>query len=91
MALTLIKQHQAFILEATNFPDICDKFKQITKGTLVTECHSFMQVNSLQLLVVTNKLKTRLTLNEFCLVKKMDTVQRNVSVGIAERMKNVFI
>ncbi|XP_053791531.1 growth hormone-regulated TBC protein 1 isoform X3 [Vidua macroura] len=43
VALTLIKQNQAFILEATNFPDICDKFKQITKGTLVTECHSFMQ------------------------------------------------
>ncbi|XP_074671340.1 growth hormone-regulated TBC protein 1 isoform X1 [Strix aluco] len=43
VALTLIKQHQAFILEATNFPDICDKFKQITKGTFVTECHSFMQ------------------------------------------------
>uniref|UniRef100_A0A8C6K4P1 Uncharacterized protein n=1 Tax=Melopsittacus undulatus TaxID=13146 RepID=A0A8C6K4P1_MELUD len=43
VALTLIKQHQAFILEATNFSDICDKFKQITKGTFVTECHSFMQ------------------------------------------------
>ncbi|KAJ7414383.1 Growth hormone-regulated TBC protein 1 [Willisornis vidua] len=43
VALTLIKQHQAFILEATNFPDICEKFKQITKGTFVTECHSFMQ------------------------------------------------
>ncbi|KAM6099619.1 growth hormone-regulated TBC protein 1 isoform 3-T3 [Theristicus caerulescens] len=43
VALTLIKQHQAFILEATNFPDICDKFKQITKGAFVTECHSFMQ------------------------------------------------
>uniref|UniRef100_A0A8C9L8N4 Growth hormone-regulated TBC protein 1 n=1 Tax=Pavo cristatus TaxID=9049 RepID=A0A8C9L8N4_PAVCR len=34
VALTLIKQHQAFILEATNFPDICDKFKQITKGVM---------------------------------------------------------
>ncbi|XP_058682455.1 growth hormone-regulated TBC protein 1 isoform X1 [Poecile atricapillus] len=43
VALTLIKQNQAFILEATNFPDICEKFKQITKGTFVTECHSFMQ------------------------------------------------
>uniref|UniRef100_A0A8C2YCP2 Growth hormone regulated TBC protein 1 n=1 Tax=Coturnix japonica TaxID=93934 RepID=A0A8C2YCP2_COTJA len=48
VALTLIKQHQAFILEATNFPDICDKFKQITKGTFVTECHTFMQVNAPQ-------------------------------------------
>ncbi|KAM4794866.1 growth hormone-regulated TBC protein 1 [Rhinophrynus dorsalis] len=43
VALTLIKQHQAFILEARNFPDICDKFKEITKGTFVTECHFFMQ------------------------------------------------
>ncbi|XP_073206454.1 growth hormone-regulated TBC protein 1 isoform X5 [Lepidochelys kempii] len=43
VALALIKQHQAFILEATNLPDVCDKFKQITRGTFVTECHSFMQ------------------------------------------------
>ncbi|XP_044284485.1 growth hormone-regulated TBC protein 1 [Varanus komodoensis] len=43
VALTLIKQHQTFILEGTNFPDICDKFKQITKGPFVTECHTFMQ------------------------------------------------
>ncbi|XP_072478004.1 growth hormone-regulated TBC protein 1 isoform X2 [Notamacropus eugenii] len=43
VALTLIKQHQASILEATNFPDICEKFKQVTKGPFVTECHTFMQ------------------------------------------------
>ncbi|XP_025051899.1 protein ADP-ribosylarginine hydrolase-like protein 1 isoform X3 [Alligator sinensis] len=43
VALTLIKQHQASILEATNFPDICDKFKEITKGMFVTECHTFME------------------------------------------------
>ncbi|KAM9604756.1 growth hormone-regulated TBC protein 1 isoform 4-T4 [Trichechus inunguis] len=43
VVLTLIKQHQAFILEATSFADICDKFKQITKGNFVTECHTFMQ------------------------------------------------
>ncbi|XP_056663414.1 growth hormone-regulated TBC protein 1 isoform X2 [Monodelphis domestica] len=43
VALTLIKQHQASILEATNFPDICEQFKQVTKGTFVTECHTFMQ------------------------------------------------
>ncbi|XP_033003615.1 growth hormone-regulated TBC protein 1 [Lacerta agilis] len=43
VALTLIKHHQAFILEATNFPDICDRFKEITKGPFVTECHTFMQ------------------------------------------------
>ncbi|CAH6787056.1 Grtp1 [Phodopus roborovskii] len=43
VALTLIKQHQEFILEAKSVPDICDKFKQITKGDFVTECHTFMQ------------------------------------------------
>ncbi|XP_068121364.1 growth hormone-regulated TBC protein 1 [Hyperolius riggenbachi] len=43
VALTLIKQYQAFILEASNFPDVCDKFKAITKGQFVTECHLFMQ------------------------------------------------
>ncbi|XP_043855145.1 growth hormone-regulated TBC protein 1 [Dromiciops gliroides] len=43
VALTLIKQHQSSILEATNFPDVCEKFKQVTKGPFVTECHTFMQ------------------------------------------------
>uniref|UniRef100_A0A8C5P9I8 Growth hormone-regulated TBC protein 1 n=1 Tax=Leptobrachium leishanense TaxID=445787 RepID=A0A8C5P9I8_9ANUR len=43
VALTLIKRYQAFILEARNFPDICEKFKEITKGKYVTECHLFMQ------------------------------------------------
>ncbi|KAG8586627.1 hypothetical protein GDO81_005438 [Engystomops pustulosus] len=43
VALTLIKQYQAYILEAKNFPDVCDKFKDITKGKFVTECHLFMQ------------------------------------------------
>lgn len=45
VALTLIKQHQEFILEAASIPDICDKFKQITKGSFVMECHTFMQVS----------------------------------------------
>ncbi|XP_066435773.1 growth hormone-regulated TBC protein 1 [Eleutherodactylus coqui] len=43
VALTLIKHYQSYILEAKNFPDVCDKFKDITKGPLVTECHLFMQ------------------------------------------------
>lgn len=46
VALTLIKQHQDFILEAKNFPEICEKFKQITTGPFVTECHIFMQVSA---------------------------------------------
>uniref|UniRef100_UPI00398F4F87 growth hormone-regulated TBC protein 1-A isoform X1 n=3 Tax=Pristiophorus japonicus TaxID=55135 RepID=UPI00398F4F87 len=43
VALTLIKHHQASILEANNFPAICEKFKEITCGTLVQDCHIFMQ------------------------------------------------
>uniref|UniRef100_G1LDP2 Growth hormone regulated TBC protein 1 n=1 Tax=Ailuropoda melanoleuca TaxID=9646 RepID=G1LDP2_AILME len=43
VALTLIKQHQAFILEATSVADISERFKEITRGSFVTECHTFMQ------------------------------------------------
>ncbi|NP_001096806.1 growth hormone-regulated TBC protein 1 isoform X2 [Bos javanicus] len=43
VALTLLKHHQASILEATSVPDLCEKFKEITRGRFVTECHSFMQ------------------------------------------------
>nr|XP_025864686.1 growth hormone-regulated TBC protein 1 [Vulpes vulpes] len=43
VALTLIKQHQGFILEATSVVDICERFKEITRGSLVTDCHTFMQ------------------------------------------------
>ncbi|XP_055985231.1 growth hormone-regulated TBC protein 1 [Sorex fumeus] len=43
VALTLIKENQAFILEASSVPDVCERFRQITRGTFVTECHSFMQ------------------------------------------------
>ena len=45
VALTLIKQHQAFILEATSVADISERFKEITRGSFVTECHTFMQVS----------------------------------------------
>ncbi|XP_033866728.1 growth hormone-regulated TBC protein 1-like isoform X2 [Acipenser ruthenus] len=43
VALTLIKHNQAHIQQATNFPDICDKFKEIIRGELVDDCHTFMQ------------------------------------------------
>ncbi|XP_069323901.1 growth hormone-regulated TBC protein 1 isoform X4 [Eulemur rufifrons] len=46
VALTLIKHHQALILEATSVPDICDKFKRITKGSFAMQCHTFMQVSA---------------------------------------------
>uniref|UniRef100_A0A3B1IG40 Growth hormone regulated TBC protein 1a n=1 Tax=Astyanax mexicanus TaxID=7994 RepID=A0A3B1IG40_ASTMX len=43
VALTLIRHNQALILQARNLPDICDHFKQITKGAFVEDCHTFMQ------------------------------------------------
>ncbi|RXN01976.1 Growth hormone-regulated TBC protein 1 [Acipenser ruthenus] len=46
VALTLIKHNQAHIQQATNFPDICDKFKEIIRGELVDDCHTFMQVSA---------------------------------------------
>ncbi|KAJ8253245.1 hypothetical protein GJAV_G00210680 [Gymnothorax javanicus] len=42
-ALTLIKHNQALILQARNFPDVCDQFKDVTKGPFVEDCHTFMQ------------------------------------------------
>lgn len=45
VALTLIKHHQAFILEASSVADTCERFKEITRGSFVTECHTFMQVS----------------------------------------------
>uniref|UniRef100_W5MUJ4 Growth hormone regulated TBC protein 1a n=2 Tax=Lepisosteus oculatus TaxID=7918 RepID=W5MUJ4_LEPOC len=43
VALTLIKHNQALILQGKNFPDICDKFKEIIHGAFVEDCHAFMQ------------------------------------------------
>ncbi|XP_054974012.1 growth hormone-regulated TBC protein 1 [Sorex araneus] len=43
VALTLIKENQAFILEASSVPEVCERFRQITRGPFVTECHGFMQ------------------------------------------------
>ncbi|KAI1899680.1 hypothetical protein AGOR_G00064270 [Albula goreensis] len=43
VALTLIKHNQAQILQARSFPDICDRFKDVTKGGFVDDCHTFMQ------------------------------------------------
>ncbi|XP_056618426.1 growth hormone-regulated TBC protein 1-A isoform X2 [Triplophysa dalaica] len=43
VALTLIRPHQADILPAQNLPDICERFKHITKAPDVHDCHTFMQ------------------------------------------------
>lgn len=43
VALTLIRHHKPLLLQAQSLPDVCDRFKQITHGVFVEECHSFMQ------------------------------------------------
>lgn len=43
VALTLIHHHQDVILQAQNLPDICERFKRITRGAFVEDCHAFMQ------------------------------------------------
>lgn len=43
VALTLIRQNQALIQQARSLPDVCDSFKQITRGPFVEDCHTFMQ------------------------------------------------
>ncbi|CAL9690048.1 unnamed protein product [Knipowitschia caucasica] len=43
VALTLIIHHQPEILRARSLPDVCECFKQITKGVFTLECHTFMQ------------------------------------------------
>lgn len=46
VALTLIHHHQNLISQAQSLPEICERFKQITHGEFVEDCHSFMQVIS---------------------------------------------
>ncbi|XP_041935610.1 growth hormone-regulated TBC protein 1-A-like isoform X2 [Alosa sapidissima] len=43
VALTLIRHHQTLLLQAQNLPDVCERFKQITHGEFVEDCHSFTQ------------------------------------------------
>ncbi|XP_076016652.1 growth hormone-regulated TBC protein 1-like [Genypterus blacodes] len=43
VALTLILQHQTVILQARSLGDVCDCFKQITRGDFTLDCHTFMQ------------------------------------------------
>uniref|UniRef100_A0A3Q2QHT3 Growth hormone-regulated TBC protein 1 n=1 Tax=Fundulus heteroclitus TaxID=8078 RepID=A0A3Q2QHT3_FUNHE len=43
VALTLIHHNQALIEQARSLPDVCQAFKQITKGPFVEDCHAFMQ------------------------------------------------
>lgn len=43
VALTLIRHNQNLISQAKSLPEICECFKQITRGEYVEDCHSFMQ------------------------------------------------
>uniref|UniRef100_UPI0037E70D09 growth hormone-regulated TBC protein 1-A isoform X1 n=1 Tax=Semicossyphus pulcher TaxID=241346 RepID=UPI0037E70D09 len=43
VALTLIHHNEALIQQAQSLPDVCQNFKQITRGPFVDECHTFMQ------------------------------------------------
>uniref|UniRef100_A0A3P9L4R6 Growth hormone regulated TBC protein 1 n=1 Tax=Oryzias latipes TaxID=8090 RepID=A0A3P9L4R6_ORYLA len=43
VALTLIHHNQALIEKAQSLPDVCQAFKEIVRGPLVDECHTFMQ------------------------------------------------
>ncbi|XP_029936426.1 growth hormone-regulated TBC protein 1-A-like [Myripristis murdjan] len=43
VALTLIRHHQPEILRARSLPDVCECFKQITRGAFTMDCHTFMQ------------------------------------------------
>ncbi|XP_077072936.1 growth hormone-regulated TBC protein 1b [Siphateles boraxobius] len=43
VALTLIGHHQKLISQAQSLPEICERFKQITHGEYVEDCHTFMQ------------------------------------------------
>ncbi|XP_037102674.1 growth hormone-regulated TBC protein 1-A [Syngnathus acus] len=43
VALTLIHHSRVQIEEAQSLPDICQIFKEITRGAFVEECHPFMQ------------------------------------------------
>lgn len=46
VALTLIGHHHNLISQAQSLPEICERFKQITHGEYVEDCHTFMQVHS---------------------------------------------
>ncbi|XP_057705638.1 growth hormone-regulated TBC protein 1-A [Corythoichthys intestinalis] len=43
VALTLIHRYRNLIEQAQSLPDICQIFKQMTRGPFVDECHPFMQ------------------------------------------------
>uniref|UniRef100_A0AAZ3SPH7 Growth hormone-regulated TBC protein 1 n=1 Tax=Oncorhynchus tshawytscha TaxID=74940 RepID=A0AAZ3SPH7_ONCTS len=43
VALTLIRHHQAEILQARSMVEVCECFKLITQGAFTYDCHTFMQ------------------------------------------------
>lgn len=43
VALTLILHHQADIVAAPSLPEVCERFKAITRTHVTMDCHTFMQ------------------------------------------------
>ena len=43
-ALTLIKRNRENLLACKDFTDLAECFKDITKDSIVLQCHNFMQV-----------------------------------------------
>lgn len=52
VAVTLVFQNQAKILAAKNFVEITEVFKTLTLGATVTECHTFMQVFWIKIILI---------------------------------------
>jgi hypothetical protein len=44
VCLTLVKRNQVSILQCKDFSSLAECFKEITRDSLVMECHDFMQV-----------------------------------------------
>jgi hypothetical protein len=47
VCLTLIKRNQVSILQCNDFSSLAECFKEITRDSLVVQCHDFMQVRSI--------------------------------------------
>lgn len=49
VALTLIKMNEKELLRCTDFGDMAELFKQITRSSSVLDCHQFIEVLVFQL------------------------------------------
>ena len=56
VALTLIKMNETELLRCSDFGDMAELFKQITRSSSVLDCHQFIEVRTLYL--ITNQSPT---------------------------------